>query len=164
MSTVAGGGSGSRLPAPVFPMKNRLVLGAISGTVLALLLGFILPSVFTDTSDWPAVEGRIVDSRTVRTHRNRRLHLTYEYQVQNRTYRGHKATLWSDPVPGYAALGSEKQWPPGQPIRVYHHPTQPERAVLDPRISTTRKVMTVLATALSGFGVLAAFVGRPRAS
>ena len=77
---------------------------------------------------------------------------------------GWKATLWSDPLPGYAALGSEEQWPPGQPIRVYHHPNQPERAVLDPRVSTTRKVMTVLATALSGFGVLAAFVGRPRAS
>lgn len=141
-------------------LKARLFALLVSGILLAACLFFALPAVFTDTSRWRETEGTVVYSSVSAGSRlKRKLRVQYEYQVDGRTYRGRRATLWSDSVPGIALRGSEQAWPKGTPVRVYHHPTDHARAVLDPTVSTLHKVATVFATGVSGFAFLAACAG-----
>jgi hypothetical protein len=141
-------------------LKARLLVLLISGILLSACLFFALPAVFTDTSRWRETEGTVVHSSLSAGSRlKRKLRVQYEYQVEGRTYRSRRATLWSESVPGIALRGSEQAWPKGTPVRVYHHPTDHARAVLDPTVSTPHKVATVFATVVSGLGVLGACTG-----
>lgn len=145
---------------PRAELSGRLLLLAVAGALLAYCLVFLLPTALTDTSNWKAIEGRIVESRTSSVSDDHQLYLAYEYEIAGTVYQSRRATLWSDPVPGTVRIGAETGYPVGHAIRVYHHPTRPELAVLDPAVDTLHRVACLFATALGTLGVLGALLSR----
>ena len=145
---------------PRAELPGRLLLLAVPGSLLAYCLVFLLPTALTDTSNWKAIEGRIVESRISGIGDDRQLYLAYEYEVAGTVYQGRRATIGSDPVPGTARIDAEADYPVGHAIRVYHHPARPELAVLDPAVNTFHRVASLFATALGALGVVGALMSR----
>lgn len=137
--------------------RARLVILAISGSLLAVCVFVALPAVFTDTSRWPATEGVLVQVVEIGAGLKGRLRIRYVYEVDGRSYTNRRAALWTDSVPLPAVRQSRKDWRPGARVRVFHHPTHPERSVLDPYVGPARKAGVIFGTVLSIAGVVGAF-------
>ena len=91
----------------------------------------------------PTAPGRIVSSRVQGPSGpdldTWYLHVAYEYEVKGRRYSGtriaptHEAfTSW------WSAMWRARKFEPGTHVRVYFDPAAPDRAILDPRLSTSR--------------------------
>ncbi len=139
-------------------IQPRLAILMISGSLLGVC-GFVaLPAVLTDTSRWPATEGVLV--QVVRTGGDIRgkARIRYTYEVDGRTYSGRRFALWRDSLPIPVLLQSKGDWSPGARLRVYHHPTRPEQAVLDPYVSPALKAGVIFGTVLCLAGVVGALL------
>ncbi|HEY8596875.1 MAG TPA: DUF3592 domain-containing protein [Thermomicrobiales bacterium] len=99
------------------------------------------------SASWSAVDGVITDSGVVRrgTRNPYRAAIAYRYTVEGRTYRGqrrHYGAEGSYLPAGAAAIAA--RYPVGAVVTIYHHPTRPGLAVLEPGV--------VLADALMRLG------------
>lgn len=135
-------------------LKTRLMMFGISTALFVACAFFALPAIFTDTSRWQAVEGTIIQYDQVFDE----IDVHYTYEVKGKLYVGTHATLWSDRLPISQAPKLDRTQAVGRRIQVYHHPTDPTRAVLDPTITTTHKVITAGCTLLTAVGIVGAFL------
>ncbi len=132
----------------VIRIKHRALLGrVICGVFVGLIALWILPTVVRgfyygpQSNDWPQVEGTIVDHRVVPIDRegvgNRYgVKLIYQYEVEGQQYTGSQIDVAGTEIVFHGELSqelqirSEEQYPKGDPIEIFHHPTQPAKAIL----------------------------------
>lgn len=145
-------------------IQARLTVFIIAGSLFVLCAFFVLPAVFTDTSRWKATEGVLVQASRTHLGIRGKVRIQYTYQVDGRTYTGRRAALWTDSVPNPIVRQAPDAWRPGTPVRVYYQPTHPERAVLDPQVSTPQKAAAIFGTGLCLLGTIAAFLPGTRVS
>ena len=89
---------------------------------------------------WPEVPGRVVQAQVVEVDQggwgqgSKRTYTTlleYEYQVAGKTYRADRTGLWPELRIQRLREETAARHPPGQPVRVFHDPADPARALLD---------------------------------
>jgi hypothetical protein len=122
-----------------------LVTAAVLIGLLAQLVIAVRDLVLGRASaSWPTADGVITDARVVRRGaRNQyRAALAYTYTVAGRTHHGHRRYYGSEASFGSAGpTAVAERYPPGLAITVYHHPTRPGLAVLEPGVAVTDALM-----------------------
>ena len=144
--------------------QARLTVFIIAGSLLALCAFFVLPVVFPDPSRWKVTDGVLVEAVQTRFGSKGKVRIRYTYEVDGRTHTGRRAALWTDSVPIRVVRQARDEWRPGTRVRVYYHPDQPERAVLDPHVSPLQKAGAIFGTGLCLFVVIGAFLPGTRVS
>ncbi len=103
-----------------------------------------------DTTSWPSVKGRILDSWGAPTGNSRGtrprrygLRLRYEYRVDGARHEGTRVTLLSRRVLTTSSRQEVRDilrsnYKAGEPVAVYYDPEKPSRAVLVPQASESR--------------------------
>jgi hypothetical protein len=151
-------------------MIARLLGICIMGTLLAIAAYFLVPLLKVDTSNWPSVEGQIVDRRATRQKSQSHQYAitaTYEYHVQGRRYASQRNSLAISPVQYVRAISpaealNKAGFPVGQKVRVFHDPRDPARAVLDTRVSTSQRLLYLVLIGFCALGFLGAIFGKVR--
>ena len=138
-------------------MSEKVVgLAIASACVLGLLaaggrgvwkLGRDLPRARA-SSEWPAVEGRILESQLRNSVRNHRRHhrLTYEYRVGDELYHGERIAFWNGLFRN-ESRETHARYPEGARVTVYYDREAPTEAVLEPGLPLASAVG---ATAVGG--------------
>lgn len=101
-------------------VEQALFLGcglAVFGLILSIA-GMIQTRIPLESLRWPTVEGEIVQAGSG--------DLRYRYEVREKAYFGSRVSFRS---PGGAP---DRRYPVGTRVKVYHDPTRPDRAVLEP--------------------------------
>ena len=139
-------------------------------TLVAIIAGPIMiwnsiGKLYTATSSksWPTVEGEIFDAQ-VRMSSSRRStsyqpHITYGYKVNGQDYTSDQLTHGGPESFGdqFKAAAAAQKYVPGTPVRVYYHPKDPKRAVLQTGTTGSNWLLLVLGIAATAFGI---FTGR----
>jgi hypothetical protein len=107
---------------------------------------------------WPDTEGTILSART---RRQGDIHSTqyvvdvrYEYEVEGKVYTSGRRTFGRRYVTGWqSAADVAEEYPPGAKVRVYYHPDNPKRAVLETGIVWDNAVLMVVCLVALFFGV-----------
>ena len=154
-----------------------VILGATGLGVFAW--GLVRLLIAARTRQWPTAPGTIVSSRVTQREAPAstgerdvgsdrrpmppqtlyRAEVSYRYAVDSRPYTGSSILL--DDIEtsseGYAR-GLVERYPPGARVDVYHHPSNPERAVLEPGIHKASwlipgagLILAIVASALGTF-------------
>ena len=98
------------------------------------------------SESWPHVTGSIVTSRidtetnhnspsgeyrAISSDTDYSVELRYTYQVEGRTYEGHRLRFGSGSHEDYSdAMKEQQQFPEGKKVSIYYHPDKPGRSVL----------------------------------
>jgi hypothetical protein len=131
------------MPVPFAPIAFNqfsttfLIVGAAILTgMLAQIVIALRDLIFGRASaSWSTAEGVITDSGVIHrgTRNLYRAAITYTYTIEGRTYRGQRRQYGAEGsyLPdGAAAIAA--RYPVGATVTVYHHPTRPGLAVLEP--------------------------------
>jgi hypothetical protein len=151
-------------------MKTRLFMILISAGFLAYSVCVLVPAALTDATQWPWVEGTIIDRSARKARRSGSIHnliVTYEYKVNDVRYTSRRVTLTGS-VAQRVNAGHWREalnkagFPLGGQVRVYYNPEKPRQAVLIPSLGRGRRALYLGVTAFSGFTLVAAIFGRVR--
>jgi hypothetical protein len=149
-------------------MIARLLGIFLTGSLLFTSSCFLIPLLKIDAHAWPSVEGTIVDRQARResnqSHRYA-ITATYEYEVQGQRHTGRRHSLAISPVQYVKAISVSEALrhagiSVGQKVRVFYDPQNPARAVLDPKVSSSQKVLYLAVIGFCGLAFLAALFGR----
>jgi len=117
--------------------------------------------------DWEAVEAVVVAS-TVRASRVRsesgyreklELEFRYSYQVGGRVFESERISFKRRIVPSDDVRAFVRRHPVGRTVIAYHHPSQPERAVLEQGAPTLNPVWLAIAAVIALLGFVLAWAG-----
>ena len=147
------------MPVPFAPIAfsqfstTFLIVGAaIFAGMLAQVVIALHDLIFGRSSaSWSTAEGIITASGVIRrgTRNPYRAAISYTYTVEGRTYRGQRRQYGAEGsyLPdGAAAIAA--RYPVGATARVYHHPTRPGLAVLEPGVMLADALMRLGQAAL----------------
>ena len=144
-------------------LPKSVIVGAFA---FVLLFGVILTPLFyfqlqeaLEISNWPSVEGKIVESRVV-GERAFRPDIKYIYTVDGEEYTGSSSL----DMPGFGGRTSRldaaekmvRQYPQGSTISVYYNPENPQQSMLHPK-PTYSHYLTLTTAALlflAGFAII----------
>lgn len=114
---------------------NQLIVLVIGFAAGLIPLSWLWVALTSET--WPVVEGEVVECGIRRDRVGDgawRVEVRYHYAVEGEIYEAD--TIWPKPRPSFWTKASAEavtwRYQPGTRVDVYHHPSRPERAVLEP--------------------------------
>jgi hypothetical protein len=139
------------LLAATEPALTRFGVG-LGGVAIGVLLirealGSLAQSV--DRRRGPTAPGRIVSSRVQGPSGpdldTWYLHVVYEYEVKGKRYSGTRIAPTHESFNSWwSAMWRARKFERGTDVRVYFDPAAPDRAILDPRLATSRAWILLL--------------------
>jgi hypothetical protein len=150
------------LLAAAEPLLTRfgVGLGAVAIGVLAIREALRSLGESVNRRHGPTAPGRITSSRVQGPSGpdldTWYLHVVYEYQIKGRRYTGTRiAPVHESFKSWWSATRRARRFEPGTDVRVHFDPAAPDRAILDPRLSTSPAWILLLGgTGLAIGGVL----------
>lgn len=118
---------------------------------------------------WPQADGRVVGAELVgaerveagqdggqRAERDRSydVRIRYSFEAAGRSWQGERDGIWRDPRPLQPARERLAAFPEGSAVRVWYHPEDPRRSLLDPRVGGGTWTMVVVSVPLMALGVV----------
>jgi hypothetical protein len=111
------------------------------------------------SASWPTVRGTVLAAQI---HENRdgdgstyQAHLSYEYRVGGRTYRGGRLEWAGGAADGLLARHQRivAAYPPGQAVTVCYDPADPSRSALEPRRMREALILLAIGAGLTAFAL-----------
>jgi hypothetical protein len=105
---------------------------------------------------WPTARGRVLDE-TILTMRwqfgwAHSPAVLYEYEVEGEVFRAHTVSYHGS-IFRRGAQATLDRYRPGQPVVVYYHPRNPQRAVLEPGSSFGAFLRVLFSVGVLGLGL-----------
>ncbi|MGH8533949.1 MAG: DUF3592 domain-containing protein [Gammaproteobacteria bacterium] len=155
--------------------RRTIAVGLFQGLLLLIGFGVFINAVGVlwqafRTTHWPQTEGTIIssemDSKDIprgvgaleEKSRQYRADIAFRYQVDDETHMGDKVSVefapwWTKDY--YKAKRILMRYPVGEDVIVYYDPNDPSNGVLDPGVSSTTLVESIIRV----FIVAACFLG-----
>jgi len=111
-------------------------IGCLWAGIAIVLWGVAKLKLARDSRDWPAVEGRVIESTVDRSEKEHQPRVVYAYSLAGTSYESSQISFAPFDKPGGVGRVESivDRYPVGRPVTVYYKSDEPGVAILEPEV------------------------------